>query len=192
LRTSAIQDGGSVAAAWMLAQDIEAGGLLVANFFSTRNRQVLGGELEVTAEAGRRFDLRTMLLRPRLFVTRSLRRNRARLPDSILPVLQSDDDRRQLQLADFASAGLGLALGNDLGREALGRGPHPSIRYGLNGFAAYVWPYVRPGFGVEANLGLVFARHQEVATTAFLYSGWREDLGQSYAGLSLTYCLRWY
>ena len=61
-----------------------------------------------------------------------------------------------------------------------------------NGFAAYVWPYVRPGFGVEANLGLVFARHQELATTAFLYSGWREDLGQSYAGLSLTYCLRWY
>ena len=192
LRTSALQDGGAIGATWLLAQDVEVNGLLMANFFSTRDRQTLGGEMELSTEAARRFDLPTMIVRPRVFANRSFRRSRARLPDSILPILSSDDDRRQLQLADFASLGLGVGLGNDLGRETLARGAHPSLRYNLSAFGAYVWPYLRPGYGVEANLGLVFARHQEIATTAFMYSGWREALGDTYAGLSLTYAVRWY
>ena len=191
LRTSAIQDGGSFGATWLLAHDIEAGGLLQANFFSTRERQTLGSELELGLEAARRFDLDSFIVRPRVFATRAFRRSRARLPSSVLPFVLTDEDSRQLQLADFASLGLGLGLGNDLGQEALARGPHPSLRYNVTAFAAYVWPYVRPGFGAEGNLGFIFARHQELAAAAFFYSGWREGLGQSYAGISLTYAVRW-
>jgi hypothetical protein len=52
-------------------------------------------------------------------------------------------------------------------------------------------PAQRLTYSVDAGLGYLFARHQELAATGFYRTDQGGLIGQRYAGFSLNYALRW-
>jgi hypothetical protein len=72
------------------------------------------------------------------------------------------------------------------------RGPHVSLRYHLDAWAGHLWPAAKMSYSAEAGLGLVFARHQEIAVTGYYYTAVGSSTGDRYAGASLNYTLRWF
>jgi tetratricopeptide (TPR) repeat protein len=198
LRVTALRDGVEGAGTWVLARMIELGAAAGASRFRLRDGRTLSTELTATAEVARRYELEYWNIRPRVFLSHNSRQNRTGLASIVQGIGGGEDTGgdevvlQQLQLADYSSAGFGAAVGNDLGTEPQGRGPHLSFRYGISGWAAYVLPTLQQGYGFEAHLSVVFARRQELAAAAFLYGGWREAVYEPYGGVSLTYVARWF
>jgi tetratricopeptide (TPR) repeat protein len=192
LRTNALLDGVDVTATYLFPSRIEVRVSADGGRLAARDRALIGYQADLVGEAAQRWSWRLLTLRPRLFVEQSLRHNEPYLPSSVLPAILRGADPEALWLDGYTATGVGLALGNSLGQELDGRGPHPGLRYSLQGTASYAFPSYTRGFGAEASLSAVFARHQEVGAAGFFYSGFNKQIGERNAGLSLTYVARWF
>jgi tetratricopeptide (TPR) repeat protein len=192
LRTNALVDGMALSATYLFPHRIEARATADAGRLAARDRALIGYQADFVAEAAQRWAWRLITLRPRVFVEQSLRRNEPYLPTSILPAILRGGDPEAFWLHGYTATGVGLAIGNSLGQELDGRGPHLALRYSLQGTASLALPSQTRGFGLEGTLGAVFARHQEVGLAGFFYSGFDKRIGERNAGLSLTYVARWF
>jgi Tfp pilus assembly protein PilF len=192
LRTNALVDGVALSATYLFPHRIEARTTADAGRLAARDRDLIGYQADFVAEAAQRWAWRLFALRPRVFVEQSLRRNQPYLPTSILPAILRGADPEAFWLHGYTATGVGLAIGNALGQELDGRGPHPGYIYSLQGTASLALPSRTRGFGLEGTLGAVFARHQEIGLVGFFYSGFDKRIGERNAGLSLTYVARWF
>jgi tetratricopeptide (TPR) repeat protein len=196
LRAAAVRDGGEVTGGWRFGNKLEASGSVGVSRFALRDRRLLSSELSLFGEVVRRIEMEYWTARPRLFVSHNARRNQPGV-SGVLASEGSDpaadeEARRQVQLGDYSSVGLGASLGNDFGVEPQARGPRRSYRYSVSGWAATVVPTMQLGYGLEAHFGFVFARRQELGASVFFYGGWREAVAERYGGASLSYVARWF
>jgi hypothetical protein len=97
----------------------------------------------------------------------------------------------------YGTAGIGLTIlgvSDDEDDMASGRGPRACrtcFRPLADLWAGWLMPAETITYSLDAGLGYLFARHQELAAMGFYRNDQGGQVGQRYTGLSLHYALRW-
>ena len=97
----------------------------------------------------------------------------------------------------YGTAGVGLTLlGLTDNEDDMGTAHGPlacrrCLRPFADVWAGWLMPAQRLTYSLDAGLGYLFARHQELAATGFYRTDQGGLIGQRYAGFSLHYALRW-
>jgi hypothetical protein len=170
--------------------ELSAAGLV--NRFTSRDGTLLAQEGALRGEVAMRLALGPAFLRPRLDTFHDWAASVDRLFPGIEPFLQPGQRLSDLLPQDYTTVGAGLTIGSRFGDVGEARGPRLSLRYRLDGWAGQLWPASKLTFAVEGALGLVIARHQELAVTAFYYADRSGEPGQQFTGTSARYTLRWF
>ena len=195
LRVAALRDGfdADVLIGLTRSKSVELGLATSMGRFVTRSRVPLTHEISGRGELAFRLPLGSAFFRPRFDVFRNLAPPLEDIPQDLQPFLQAGDVQAQDILSlQFTSVGAGLTVGSTHADVGEARGPHVSLRYHLDAWAGHIWPAQKMSYAAEAGLGLVFARHQEIAVTGFYFTDVGSSVGDRYAGASLNYTLRWF
>jgi tetratricopeptide (TPR) repeat protein len=195
LRVAGLRDGfdADVLIGLTKSKSVELGLSTSMSRFVTRNRAPLTTEVSGRGELAFRLPVGSAFFRPRLDVFRNLAPALTDIPVDLSPFLLAADTAPEDVLAlQFSSVGVGLTLGSTHADVGEARGPHISLRYHLDAWAGHLWPTKKMSYAAEAGLGLVFARHQEIAVTGYYFTDVGSAAGDRYAGASLNYTLRWF
>ncbi len=195
LRVAALRDGfdADVLIGLTKTKSVELGLSTSMGRFVTRSRVPLTHEISGRGELGFRLPVGSAFFRPRVDVFRNLAPPLEDIPVDLMPFLQAADTAPEDILAlQFSSIGTGLTVGSTHADVGEARGPHISLRYHLDAWAGHMWPAKKMSYAAEAGLGLVFARHQEIAVTGYYFTDVGSAAGDRYAGASLNYTLRWF
>ena len=195
LRVAALRDGfdADVLIGLTKTKSVELGLSTSMGRFVTRSRVPLTHEISGRGELGFRLPVGSAFFRPRVDVFRNLAPPLEDIPVDLMPFLQAGETAPEDVLAlQFSSIGAGLTVGSTHADVGEARGPHISLRYHLDGWAGHMWPAKKMSYAAEAGLGLVFARHQEIAVTGYYFTDVGSAAGDRYAGASLNYTLRWF
>jgi hypothetical protein len=163
----------------------------------TRSRLPLTHEFAGRGAFAFRLPVGTSVIRPRLDVSRNGAPPLTDVPPDLEPFLVDATgvmtvDPEDVLALQYTSVGVGLSIGSSHGEVGEGRGPHVSLRYHLDAWAGHLWPAAKAAYSLEAGLGLVFARHQELAVSGFYFTDVGSAPGERYAGATLNYTLRWF
>jgi tetratricopeptide (TPR) repeat protein len=195
LRVAALRDGfdADVLIGLTRSKSVELGLSTSMGRFVTRSRVPLTHEIGGRGELAFRLPVGSAFFRPRLDVFRNLAPPLEDVPQDLFPFLQAGEVQAQDILSlQYSSVGAGLTVGSNHADVGEARGPHVSLRYHLDAWAGHLWPAAKMSYSAEAGLGLVFARHQEIAVTGYYYTAVGSSTGDRYAGASLNYTLRWF
>ena len=193
LRMGGQRDGVDADFTVVVAGPFEVGGSLTYGRFVTRYNEPLTTEKGGRFEMAFRLPFKTSFVRPRVDVNGNLVPPvEGDIPSGLRPLLSPTVNTDDILALQYATAGLGLTLGSTHAEVGEALGPHISLRYQIDGWAGYVWPSEKPSYAVDAAVGVVFARHQELSAHGFYYSDFRNAGGESFWGGSVNYTLRWF
>jgi tetratricopeptide (TPR) repeat protein len=163
----------------------------------TRSRLPLTHEISGRGALAFRLPVGSAFFRPRVDLFRNGAPPLTSIPEDLEPFLSDimgnvTVDPEDVLALQYTALGVGVSIGSTHGEVGEGRGPHVSLRYHLDAWAGHMWPASRASYSLEAGLGLVFARHQELAVSGFYFTDVGSAPGERYAGATLNYTLRWF
>jgi hypothetical protein len=117
----------------------------------------------------------------------------ATLPPRLTDLVRAGVSAGNLLPESYATTGVGVTIywRDDDDEVASGKGCLRCFRPFTDLWGGWLMPAQRLTYNVDAGLGFLFARHQEVAARGFYYSDFAGEPGQHYGGASLSYTLRW-
>jgi hypothetical protein len=115
------------------------------------------------------------------------------LPPALVNLVRAGVSAGNLLPESYLTTGLGLTLRWRDAEDEIGsgRGCLRCWRPFTDLWAGWLMPAQRLTYSLEAGLGFLFARHQELSGRGFYYRDFGGETGQRYGGASLSYTLRW-
>jgi hypothetical protein len=179
-----------------VAGPFEVGAAGTLGRFVTRNNADLTTEKAARLEMAFRLPFKSAYVRPRIDgFANSVPPLRGRIPPEIDRLVNKNIDLydpNDVLGLEYQTFGLGLGFGSTHADVGEARGPHVSLRYQLDLWGGYVFPAQNAAYAVDAGLGLVFTRHQELSVHGFYYSDFRNVVGEMWWGGTVNYTLRWF
>jgi tetratricopeptide (TPR) repeat protein len=197
LRAAALKDSAEAQLAWQFAQRyriVVAGG---ATHYADRDGAFLAsggvGRVELSALLRKA----SPLIRLRADGFLEANRLAIAIPPGLAAVVPPGTPPGDVVPETYGTAGIGLTIlgvSADEDDMASGRGPRACptcFRPLADLWAGWLMPAETITYSLDAGLGYLFARHQELAAMGFYRNDQGGQVGQRYTGLSLHYALRW-
>lgn len=197
LRAAALKDSAEAQISWQFANRyrvVAAGG---ATHYADRDGAFLAsggvGRLELSALLRKA----SPLIRLRADGFLEANRLAVAIPPGLAVVVPPGTPPGDVVPETYGTAGIGLTIlgvSDDEDDMASGRGPRACptcFRPLADLWAGWLMPADTITYSLDAGLGYLFARHQELAATGFYRNDQGGQVGQRYTGLSLHYALRW-
>jgi tetratricopeptide (TPR) repeat protein len=197
LRAAALKDSAELEIAWRFAERY-----LVAAAGGATNYTDRAGAFLANGATGR-MELSALLRKAaplvRLRADGFVEANRlaATMPAGLAAVVQPGTPVDEVLPQTYGTAGVGLTLmgltdnEDDMGTARAPLACRRCLRPFADVWAGWLMPAQRLTYSLDAGLGYLFARHQELAATGFYRTDQGGLIGQRYAGFSLNYALRW-
>jgi tetratricopeptide (TPR) repeat protein len=195
LRIAGLRDAVEAAATWRIGAGFAVAGSLGASRYTARDGGLLANGWFGRAELSRTFNAGTFGLRPRVDAFAEENDLAATLPASLVPLVRAGVQSGNFLPSSYETTGIGLTLlrrrGDDEEEPGSGKGCAPCFRPFGDAWTGWLMPAQKLTFSLEAGMGFLFLRHQELSAAGFFYSDYRGETGQRYTGASLSYTLRW-
>ena len=195
LRIAGLRDVLEAEATWRLGAGFAVGGSLGATRYTAREGGLLSAGWLGRVEVSRTMNAGSFVFRPRADAFVEENALATALPPSLVTLVRGGVQAGNLLPSSYSTAGLGLTLSRRRGGDdediGSGQGCAPCLRPFADAWTGYLMPAQRLTFSVEAGIGLLFVRHQELSAAGFYYSDYRGEAGQHFGGASLSYTLRW-
>jgi Tetratricopeptide repeat len=195
LRVAGLRDAVEGQATWRAGAGFALGGSIGASRYTARDGELLAAGWFGRGEVSRTMNLSSLIVRPRVDAFIEENSLAAALPPSLVTLVRSGVQASNLLPETYATTGVGLTLlrrrDDDDDEIGTGRGCAPCLRPFVDAWTGWLMPAQRLTYSLDAGLGFLFLRHQELSASGFYYSDYRGETGQQYSGASLSYTLRW-
>jgi tetratricopeptide (TPR) repeat protein len=197
LRAAALRDSAELEVGWSFAERLLLTAGAGATHYADRAGAFLSdggiGRLELSAVVRKA----APLIRVRADGFVELNRTASTMPAGLAAVVQPGTPVDSVLADTYGTVGVGvtlLGLSDDDDDMGSGKKPfacHRCLRPFADLWGGWLMPAQTLTYSLDGGLGYLFARHQELAATAFYRNDQGGQLGQRYAGASLHYTLRW-
>ena len=198
LRVGGLRDVVEAEATWRIGAGFALGGSFGGTRYTARDGDGLSRGWFARAEVARTINAGAFVLRPRADGFTEQNDLAATLPMSFVSMVRAGVPTGNILPNSYATTGLGLTLlrrrlddEDEVGSGRSSRECAPCLRPFADVWTGYLMPAQRLTVSVEAGLGYLFLRHQELSAGGFYFSDYRGEAGQHYSGASLSYILRW-
>jgi tetratricopeptide (TPR) repeat protein len=190
LRVGAVRSGLDAELTLRLPWRLELASQVTTSRFATHQGELITSDQSGRLELAARLSLGGASIRPRADVFRVWAPRVDAAPPGLRPFLGGITRASNLIPLAHSTAGGGITISSKAGEVGEARGRGLGLRYTVDAWTGALWPARKATYALDAALGVVFARDQELAVGGFFYSD-VSGTGERFAGASLKYSLRW-